>query len=614
MKPCEIRLVAVAMLVIAAAGAGRMMAQAALPEPLSIARQGYVFAGGKYSTVGDRQVLSGHLYAEFQIPTSQTRRWPIVMIHGGGQTGTNFTGTPDGREGWAQFFLRQGYVVYVVDQPGRGRAAYEADLYGPATRLNLDNLQRRFAAPERYNLWPQARLHTQWPGQPERGDPTFDQFYASQVPSIQDFTLQQVLNRDAILALLDKIGPAIILTHSQSGGFGWPVADARPDLVKAIVAVEPNGPPFFDIENVPAPEWFRDAAMPVRSWGPNAVPLAYSPPPEKASDLAIVREDKPDAPDLVRCWMQKSPARQLPNLAKLPILILTAQASYHAPYDHCTVKYLLQAGVRSTFIKLADAGITGNGHMMMLEKNNLEIGALISDWLAKSLPGTEVAVLSAGAVEPGVRAAAAAFEKQSGHAVKLVFNTTPQIRARMDSGERWDVVVVSPALLDELADGGKVEKARASVGRVGMGVAVREGAAAPDISNADALKRSVLAADSIVFNRASTGLYFEGLLKKMGIYDQIESRTTRYEDGAAVWAHIEKGKGREIGFGAITDILAHRSLGVRFVGPLPAEVQNYTAYAAAPMAASPNAEASGAFVQFLASPTGRALFVAAGLE
>jgi len=354
--------------------------------PLSIARQGYFFVGGKYSTVKDQQVMSGQLYVEFQIPSKQTHDWPIVMIHGGGQSGTNFTGTPDGREGWAQYFLRQGYAVYVVDQPGRGRAAYLADLYGGVTPPSLDNVQRRFVAPERYRLWPQARLHTQWPGTGAPGDAVFDQFYASQLPSIQDFTLQQVLNRDAIVALLDRIGPAIVLTHSQSGAFGWPVADRRPDLVKAIVAVEPNGPPFFDITNVPAPEWFRDSATQTRPWGVTAVPLSYAPPANNTSDLAILRQEKPDAPDLTKCWLQKSQARQLPNLQKIPILIMTAEASYHAPYDHCTVKYLEQAGVHSTWIKLADIGIHGNGHMMMLEKNNLDIAAVISTWLSKSLP------------------------------------------------------------------------------------------------------------------------------------------------------------------------------------------------------------------------------------
>jgi pimeloyl-ACP methyl ester carboxylesterase len=208
-------------LALAVGATARVTTQARRPEPLSIERQGYVFAGGKYSTVNDRQVMGGQIYAEFQIPSKQSHPWPIVMIHGGSQTGTNFTGTPDGREGWAQFFLRQGYATYVVDQAGRGRAAYQADLYGPAAALSLETTQRQFAAPERYNRWPQAHLHTQWPGKSVPGDPIFDQFYASQVPSIQNFTLQQELNRDAILALLEKIGPSILLTHSQSGAFGW---------------------------------------------------------------------------------------------------------------------------------------------------------------------------------------------------------------------------------------------------------------------------------------------------------------------------------------------------------------------------------------------------------
>jgi pimeloyl-ACP methyl ester carboxylesterase len=355
--------------------------------PLSIARQGYMFGGGKYSTVDGRQIMSGQLYAEFQIPIKLMHPYPIVMIHGGGQTGTNFTGTPDGREGWAQFFLRQGYAVYVIDQPARGRAAYPTEIYGPLSPApNPETIQQRFTSIERYNLWPQAHLHTQWPGDGKPGDAIFDAFVASQVPTIPDFTRQQLLNRDAIVSLLDKIGPAILLTHSQSGAFGWPVADARPDLVKAIVAVEPNGPPFFDIQNVDAPEWFRYGTMMTKPWGITAVPLTYSPPAADASDLQIVQEEKADGPDLSKCWVQKDPARQLPNLQKIPILIVTSEASYHAAYDHCTMKYLEQVGVRPTWIKLADIGIHGNGHMMMLEKNNLEIAAVMSRWLAKTVP------------------------------------------------------------------------------------------------------------------------------------------------------------------------------------------------------------------------------------
>lgn len=372
------------------AAAAGLIAQTAAPiEPLSIARQGYSFAGGKLTAVNGQQVMTGQIYAEFQVPAKRTKPWPIVMIHGGYQSGTNFTGTPDGREGWAQFFLRQGYTVYVVDQPGRGRAPYDADAYGPVRRPNLENTIRFFVAPENYKLWPQAHLHTQWPGKGAPGDPVFDQFFSSQLPSIQDFSVQQQLNRSAILALLEKIGPAALLTHSQSGAYGWPVADSRPDLVKAIIAVEPNGPPFFDIESSPnttlaAPDWSRYTTAKSRPWGITAERLTYSPLASSPSDLRIVEQTSADAPNLNRCWLQESPARQLPNLTKVPILVVTSEASYHAPYDHCTVKYLERAGVHTTWIKLADAGIHGNGHMMMLEKNNAEIAKLISGWLDRT--------------------------------------------------------------------------------------------------------------------------------------------------------------------------------------------------------------------------------------
>jgi pimeloyl-ACP methyl ester carboxylesterase len=353
--------------------------------PLEIAREGYVFAGGKYTVIKDAQAMTGQIYAEFQIPAHLTHPYPIVLVHGGNQTGTNFTGTPDGREGWAQFFLREGYAVYVVDQAGRGRSAYQAAQYGPQTTVSLDFVQKRFTAIENYNSWPQAHLHTQWPGKGVQGDPIFDQFFASQVPSMTGFAMQQELSSDAILALLEKIGPAIVLTHSQSGALGWPVADARPDRVKAVVAIEPSGPPFYNVDNVAAPEWFRDADQ-QRPWGPSATPLTYSPPAANASDLAIVRQDQPDDSNVVRCWLQKPPARQLTNLQKVPILIVTSEASYHRAYDHCTVKYLEQAGVHVSWIKLDEVGIRGNGHMMMLEKNSAEIAGVLGRWMDKAIP------------------------------------------------------------------------------------------------------------------------------------------------------------------------------------------------------------------------------------
>jgi pimeloyl-ACP methyl ester carboxylesterase len=96
-----------------------------------------------------------------------------------------------------------------------------------------------------------------------------------------------------------------------------------------------------------------------------------------------VRQAEPDAPDLARCWVQDEPARQLPTLQGIPILILVGEASYHAGYDHCTSNFLRAAGVEHSFVRLTDHGITGNGHLLMVEKNNLAVADVMLDWLAE---------------------------------------------------------------------------------------------------------------------------------------------------------------------------------------------------------------------------------------
>ena len=351
--------------------------------PLNLARDGFFSVGGKTTTINGKSYVVGQMYVEMRIPQKQTHPYPIVMIHGGSQTGTNFTGTPDGREGWAHYFVRRGYAVYVVDQVARGRAANWSQAQGPVQAANVERLTQRFVAPERFKQWPQAHLHTQWPGEGKSGDAAFDQFYASQFPSLASFQKQQEINPPALVALLDKIGPAIVLVHSQAGPIGWATANARPDLVKAVVAVEPNGPPVHALEFVGAPDWFKEGGIAL-PYGIAGVPLAYDPPVKDAAELKWVKEDKADGPGLVTCWKQAEPARKLVNL-KMPIVVLMSEASYHAPYDHCTVKFLQQAGVKPDFIKLADLGIKGNSHVMMQEKNSKEIAAVIYGWLEKSV-------------------------------------------------------------------------------------------------------------------------------------------------------------------------------------------------------------------------------------
>jgi molybdate transport system substrate-binding protein len=227
----------------------------------------------------------------------------------------------------------------------------------------------------------------------------------------------------------------------------------------------------------------------------------------------------------------------------------------------------------------------------------------------------EINIISAGAVEPGVTAAAEAFQKETGTGVKIKFATAPAIGQRVGGGEAADVVIAPPALIDELAKAGKLDgSARAVVGRVGVGVVVRGGAAKPDVSSADALKRALRDADSVVYNKASTGLYLDKLFEGLGVGAEVKAKETRYADGAAVMEHVIRGKGKEIGFGAITEIRLYGDKGAQFVGPLPPEAQNYTSYAAAPSAAPANRDGAAAFVKFLASPTARAAFLAKGVE
>jgi len=351
-------------------------------EHLRIARQGYFFVNGTYFTASDgTPFLANQSYVEYQIPEKLQHRFPIVFFHGGGQTGTNFMGTPDDRGGWAQFFVAHGYAVYILDEAARGKAPWSVDLDGPIPAAGrFTNVERMFTAIQLYNLWPQAHLHTQWPGTGLHGDPIFDQFLASQVPSNPNFVQQELLERAAGAEILDKIGPALILTHSLSGPYGWVIADARPALVKGVLAIEPNGPPFHDIVDIGPPTFFTNGAL-SRPWGITRTPITYDPAVTDPSQLSFVQEATAEGPDLVRCFRQTEPARQLPTLKGVPILIVTSEAGYHAPYDHCTAEYLTQAGVPNTHVNLGKVDIHGNGHMMMIEKNNLEIAALINEWI-----------------------------------------------------------------------------------------------------------------------------------------------------------------------------------------------------------------------------------------
>jgi molybdate transport system substrate-binding protein len=234
---------------------------------------------------------------------------------------------------------------------------------------------------------------------------------------------------------------------------------------------------------------------------------------------------------------------------------------------------------------------------------------------AASAAAAELKILSAGAVEPGLKHAAEAFKRANGTEVKIQFNTAPQIAKKLADGETADLVIAPPGVLDEQAKAGKVApEGRLVLGRVGAGVFVRANAAAPNIATDDALKQALLAADSVVYNTASSGQYIAKMIEKLGIAEQVKPKTTRYPDGASVISHVAKGKGNEIGFGAIPEIKQGEPEGVKLVGPLPADLQNYTTYAAAELTGAASRDAAKAFLAYLATPESKQAFKNAGIE
>jgi molybdate transport system substrate-binding protein len=176
-------------------------------------------------------------------------------------------------------------------------------------------------------------------------------------------------------------------------------------------------------------------------------------------------------------------------------------------------------------------------------------------------------------------------------------------------------VIAPAAVADELVKTGKLDPASSvAMGRVGVGVGVRNGAPKPDVSNTEAVKRAVLEAESVVFNRASAGLYLEKLFERLGIAEQVKAKETRYPDTNAVIAHVLKGKGKEITFAPITELMLYKDKGLDYVGPLPADIQNYTSYVAAMSSAAANREGAAALLNYFSGPASKNLFREKGVE
>lgn len=331
------------------------------------------------ATEMDGQARSEWLYVQqFRPPTEAPQLGSIVLIHGAAHSGSCWTRTVDGRPGWAQKFAHSGFDVYVIDTPGVGRSS-GSGRHRAEGRLSQGEVELLFTNVSAHQLWPGSICHTQWPGSGTRHDAIFDEYYQSLVPYSTDTCRIEAQMRTAVAALLDRIGPAVLITHSQSGPAGWAIADERPGLVTRVVAVEPGGLPYFsDLLGTPA----EDSLLP---WGLTSTPISRHP----AASQALASFRHPDGDQAPKRWVPPEVEYRLATLADIPVLVVTGEASYHVDYHECIADYLAAGGVHVTQMHLREVGIAGNGHMMMLEQNSDAIAAAITDWLSPTLLGGE---------------------------------------------------------------------------------------------------------------------------------------------------------------------------------------------------------------------------------
>lgn len=248
----------------------------------------------------------------------------------------------------------------------------------------------------------------------------------------------------------------------------------------------------------------------------------------------------------------------------------------------------------------------------------MEFGLFIAAVFAASAQGAaaaELKVLTTGAFKSVVVALVPEFEKATGHKVILDNGTVGQLTKRVDGGETFDVLVLSPKGIDDYIKSGKLAAgSRVMLAKVGVGIMVKEGAPKPDVSSVEAFKQALLKAKSVGYidpaSGGSSGIYVAGLLTKLGIADQIKPKA-KLQNGGHVSDLVKSGEA-EIGIHQISEIFGQP--GVTLVGPLPAEIQNFTTYAVAVSATAKDAEAAKAFIKLLSGPSAAAVLKQKGME
>lgn len=228
---------------------------------------------------------------------------------------------------------------------------------------------------------------------------------------------------------------------------------------------------------------------------------------------------------------------------------------------------------------------------------------------------TEIKVLTGGAFKQVVLALVPDFEKRTGNKVIVENDTAGVLKKRIESGETFDVAIITPAVIDELATAGKVAiGSRVNLATVGIGVMVKEGAPKPDISTVEAFKSALLAANTVAYidpaSGGSSGIYIDKLLEQLGIAEQIRPKA-KLKKGGYVAELIASGEA-ELGLHQISEIVPVK--GVVLVGPFPKEIQNNTTYAAGLSASAQNKDAAQALIKAFSSPEAAAVLKSKGME
>jgi pimeloyl-ACP methyl ester carboxylesterase len=330
---------------------------------LKLADQGCFWVGVQRKTMLYGTIPQGQMYVQYMIPAERKHALPIVMVHGGGGQGMHMMGIGR-RPGWVHYFVQSGYAVYWVDRPGFGRSPYHPDALGPSHLRNVPPFEGLIQSQAVFNT-------AQWPGVGGMNDPLIEQFMACEVGNVADEAFHTELNIKGGVELLDRIGPCILFTHAFGGFFGWVVADQRPNLVKAIVAMEINGNPF--------------AAQ--LCWGLTATPMTYDPPVSDPAQFKLIDQPTPadsPRPAVSPFKLQAEPARQWKNLRGIPMAWMTSEFGGGGSAA-ANVAFLQQVGCQAEMLRLRDFGILGNGNLMLLEKNNHEVFGLMRDWLDRKL-------------------------------------------------------------------------------------------------------------------------------------------------------------------------------------------------------------------------------------